>query len=102
MVRNLLCPQCASEGEYKLHPEDRACGWSERRVTLNAKRPADLHIEVTGGGESKRIEVPHLVCDACNARIDDGTPALAVTHWRSEGEPEQWENEYGTITAIEK
>jgi|GEM_PF-6494166 hypothetical protein len=92
MSRKLLCPACALD--YKLHPQDEEDGFKMRRVDIaSVKRPENLAIQVITAAEIRTTPVPFLVCDFCNAKIGDGSPAVAITMWREE-EPEEWESEY--------
>lgn len=91
MSRKLLCPACGQD--YNLHPFDEKDGYKLRKVHITAMRPENLAIEVHSDGEKTVIPVPFLVCDLCNAKIKDGSPAVATTMWQDE-EPEAWEKEY--------
>ena len=91
MTRKLLCPACGQD--YKLHPLDEKDGFKLRKVHITAKKPDVLNVEVISSGQHTVIPVPFLVCDLCNARIVDGSPAVAATMWQGE-EPEALEKEY--------
>jgi hypothetical protein len=91
MIRKLLCPKCGHN--YTPYPEDEV--WNFRLEPIRAKRPAGLAMQVISAAGVQRIDVPFLVCDHCNAKIQDGTPAVALTVWRdSEPAPESWAKEY--------
>jgi hypothetical protein len=92
MTRKLLCPTCGAK--YQPHPQDVVEGWQHRVVHITAKRPENLEIQVLTAGQKTIIPVPFLVCDFCNAKIEDGAPAIATTMWRDGDEPERWEKEY--------
>ena len=91
MMRKLLCPACGQD--YKLHPEDEKDGFKLRKVHITAKKPKVLNIQVQCVEHTTIIPVPFLVCDLCNAKIVDSSPAVATTMWQGE-EPEAWEKEY--------
>lgn len=91
MSRKLLCPACGQD--YNLHPLDESDGFKLRKIHITAKRPENLAIRVQAGVETTVIPVPFLVCDLCNAKIEDGSPAVATTMWLGE-EPESWESQY--------
>jgi hypothetical protein len=91
MNRKLLCPACGQD--YNLHPEDEKDGFKLRKVHITAKKPDVLNVEVISGRQHTVIPVPFLVCDLCNTKIEDGSPAVATTMWQGE-EPESWEKEY--------
>lgn len=82
----------------RLHPEDKAMLMEERRIEIDeARRPPDLTITTTvteGGKTTRNVEpVPVMKCDCCNGAIEEGTPCVAVTHWRGP-QPQPWEQEY--------
>lgn len=97
MSRYLLCPSCMDE--LHLYEEDVSNGFQERRVHIPKVRlPFGLKVVITtkDKGVISREEIPvnHLKCDACDGYIKEGTPCVAVTHWRGVVEPERWEKEY--------
>jgi hypothetical protein len=73
-------------------------GWKFRKVLGVAHKPKDLHITVRTESKVTNIDVDVLCCDLCNAAIPDGSDAYALTMWRDEPEPEQWEDEYLDLT----
>jgi len=91
MMRKLLCPACGQD--YNLHPFDEQEGYRLRKVHITAKKPKELNIQVQSIRYTTIIPVPFLVCDLCNTKIEDGSPAVATTMWQGE-EPESWEKEY--------
>lgn len=97
MTRYLLCQRC--KDELHLHEEDVSNGFGERRVDIPKVRlPPGLAIVVTTMDGNKKtqekIPVDQLKCDACGGFIEEGTPCVAVTHWRGVVEPESWELNY--------
>lgn len=91
MIRCILCQECSAE--MKLHPDDAAIGWKERRVEIIAQKPDGLGITVTEGGKATFYPRDSLVCDRCDRPIADGQKVVAVTQYRGE-EPGPWEFQY--------
>jgi len=98
MSRYLLCKDCIDE--MYLHPEDQKNGYHQRRVYIpKAKLPDGLKVIITTKDKDsttrEEIPVTKLKCDTCDGFIEQGTPCVAVTHWRGSAEPKAWEGEYG-------
>lgn len=91
-MRMLLCPTCGAKPVFqKQHPEDAAFGFKWRRVEIpRAKKPKIHHITINGEAQA---EMRTLHCDSCSTPIEDGSPAVAITQWRT-GKMGPWENEY--------
>lgn len=99
MVRRIHCGTC-DKNTRPQHPEDVAVGWQRRRVEIRAKKPAQHNIQILESGKTEQvISLPSIVCDGCGEALRDGSKAYAITEWRKdrEGEPGQWEQEYGEI-----
>lgn len=73
MVRRILCFECGSSAH--LHAEDIDLGWEQRKVQGVALKPV-------------------LLCDQCSIELREGTFITAVTRWRHEDSPLDWEREY--------
>lgn len=96
MTRNIYCPKCAPRFSA-LHPEDVAVGFKLRVVEMPAvKKPEEHGFTITSAEGSQYESLSSIRCDACNADIADGSPAVGVTMWRPSREPEprNWEGEY--------
>lgn len=92
MSRRILCEKC---GVLKpMHPEDVATGWQRRCVNIWAKKPAVHEVKFTANDKTETITLPSLVCDDCGTPIKDGDAAVAVTMWRGNDEPYNWEKDY--------
>lgn len=80
MTRDILCPDC---GQPTLTPaEDISMGVKSRRVHIHINR--------------------YCCCDRCAMRLEPGNEAVAVTTWRGEGEPWNWETDYSQTTPQSK
>ena len=92
MIRQLLCQKCGAN--QKLHPEDKRSGYKMRTLFVSVVKPEHHGITVNG----KFHPLANLFCDSCDEVITAST-VIATTMWRedNEGEPGQWEMEYGTI-----
>lgn len=96
MIQRIYCYDCG-QNHPPLDPEDELDGWKMRKVNIaQVKKPSVHQIIVTShpSGEKKVTDLQSLICDFCNAQIPDGSPALAVTMWRTAVEPGPWEKEY--------
>lgn len=94
-MRSILCPSCSAK--FTMHPEDIANDWHMRNVEIKVKVPTDgsHRIEIMAGDEPvKVIHVPVVLCDHCNHEIPEGATGIAVSMWRGEDEPGNWEQGY--------
>ena len=99
MITRMHCINCGTTGLIPLDSEDAQDGWQIRAVWLKGKKPTEHFAEVTNvrTGEKTRTDFPHLICDHCNAKIEDGAQCVAITMWRGEA-PADWESGYGELT----
>lgn len=99
MSRRIICKPCRDKRGAQ-HPEDVAMGFHRRIVEIVAKKPADHGIKFYEGNtlddlkETKTVSLETLQCDDCGEPIGDGAGAFAVTMWRGDDEPDNWEAEY--------
>ena len=99
-MRYLICQTCSEKGHFTLTPEDKRMGFKERRRLISSvTNPPNLMRQETilrddGHKEIKQTVLKVMECDSCGGKMPEGTPATAITHWRSE-EPSIWEVEYG-------
>lgn len=94
-MRSILCPDCSAK--FTMHREDSADGWHMRKVEIKVKVPTDgsHRIEIMSGmNPATVIPVPIVVCDHCNDEIPEGAIGIAVSMWRGEDEPGNWEQGY--------
>ena len=91
MIRRIHCLKC---GWQPIDNEDAVMDWHQRIVRIKAHKPASHGIQINS---EPKIELPSIMCDLCNERIQDGTEALAITMYRGDEEPRDWEGEYGEI-----
>ena len=73
----------------RLHELEQIIG--EQHSRLAQIRALRWVLKQTKKGESK--------CDLCDVQIPDGTPALAITEWRGDEDPREWEHNYGKVIA---
>lgn len=96
MITRLNCPNCKPPD--KLYPEDAAAGYSQRVVRIEKVRtPTEHRMTITNLDTGEKVHdenIPFCVCDSCNARIPDGTPAYAWTMWHRREKPTDWEKEF--------
>src|ERR1035437_5815073 len=95
MTRELLCMDCAPK--FKLHEDDASNGMTLHKVSIRAKLPPELFIEITAGGKTDKFKVTQLVCDLCNEAIPNGSIAVAATISSPDHPYEPWESEYGEV-----
>lgn len=101
MIQRIQCIACHKTNPIDPDPLDVQDGWRFRTVVQRVKSPADHHIsmhiiERRKITEIKRTDLPFLICDFCNAKINDGDEAACYTMWRADREPEPgpWEKDY--------
>lgn len=91
MTRRIMCLKCAAD--WKLHAEDLRMAWQERRKYLSSRTPQAHGLTING----VFYPMADIECDGCAQKIT-GDLVVALTMWRqSEGEPRDWEPEYGTV-----
>jgi len=89
MIRYIACLKCGEQ--FHVHSEDVNEGWQVRKRTGKATRPSDFGVTVSGGGKSTFLPYQEMVCDICNRPMPDGSIVTAITMWRNEPEPDNWE-----------
>lgn len=95
MNRHILCRACGERQRTQaMHPEDKAMGWKRRFAYISGAVPTGHGFKLNG--EFHPLFDIH--CDGCDKPIT-GEIAIARTMWNTnrEGEPRQWESEYGKI-----
>lgn len=117
MARVIYCYECATAANrFKLHKEDVAQGWQNRRQWGRARCPEnhavttweffgpELNNTPGAAGMARPVSVerlPSLQCDLCGVSVPDSAPVLAVTEWRG-SEPPEWESGYMEIVSEEE
>lgn len=91
-IRRLYCEKCAKKYPPYLDADEKAMGWKFRIAHLKVKKPLQ-HFILFG---DTRVDLDSLHCDQCNAKIPDGSPAVALTQWRTAEDPPFWEKEFST------
>lgn len=93
MIRRIECVECHNK-HPGVHPEDKKMGFKKRALFISTQKPENHGISVNGVFSP----LPDVVCDSCD-KVVTAHVAVATTQWREsqEGEPLEWESEYGKI-----
>lgn len=93
-MRRLTCKECLIHW-IPPNPLDVAEGWRIRVVEAKAKMPFGHGISIVTRSTKEFYPASSLVCDDCNAKIEDGAVAYFVTMYKEdEPEIENWEKEF--------
>lgn len=92
-MRHLICLTCKDEFVKNYEKED---GWNVRITTGVVKKSTEHFMTILGSGKEERIDIPVLVCDHCNAKLEDGTKAATLHMYRSGQlcDPNPWEQDF--------
>lgn len=76
MVRKILCRACGVKPH--LYAEDVGLGWQQRKKAIELNQ--SLH------------------CDGCNEPMEENATVVALTIWRGDEQPRDWEQDYANQT----
>lgn len=92
MIRRIYCHACGLASTENL--EDKADGWKYRKIAITAMVPPNHGVTVSTDKETTFHPLTTLVCDNCGEEIKDFSRAYAITMWRGNEIPGNWEKEY--------